>query len=157
MTDTPKDIMRTLRLIEPTAEELRALGPEALPYLATLAAGEDGWLAGRAAYAAAIIGGAEGAAVVEVAARHPAAETRVAAAAAARNLRPAQAAPVLVRLLDDADVGVRKFALMSAPIKSERLMKKVAVVAEMDPSPYLRKLAARRMAEMPAPVDRPNP
>jgi HEAT repeat protein len=92
-----------------------ALGPEALPHLARLVAGDHTMLAAKAAYLAGLIGSEKAVDVVQRAARSSHASVRVAAAAAAGKLADSDAGDVLINLIDDGDAGVQKVALRSVP------------------------------------------
>lgn len=91
------------------------LGADALPHLEKLVGGSETLLAAKAAYLAGLIGGADAAAAVAKAARSSHPTVRIAAAAAATNLPAAQSDTVLLQLVDDADPGVQKVAVRSAP------------------------------------------
>ncbi len=92
-----------------------ALGAEALPHLAVLVAGDQMMLASKAAYLAGLIGTAKAVDVVQRAARSAHASVRVAAAAAAGKLSSADSGDVLIKLIDDGDIGVQKVALRAVP------------------------------------------
>jgi HEAT repeat protein len=114
MTVTMQDVRRILDPEEPRYDRIPALGPEALPHLRELAAGEDPMLASKAVFAASMLEGATGATVVDAGAHHDDPIVRVAAAAAAQNLPADDARGVLRDLVGDDDSGVRKVALASA-------------------------------------------
>jgi HEAT repeat protein len=97
---------------EPDYAAAAELGEDALPHLEELVRGDEVMLASKATYAASLISG--GADVVATAADSEDPVIRVAAAAAARNLPPERAEPVLLRLSDDDDAGIRKVARASA-------------------------------------------
>ena len=99
--------------------------------------------AGAMSLAARIEGGA-GFPVVAQGSASPRAVVRVAAAASARRLPPAPATPIVARLLEDRDVGVRGHAVRSAVrIGAPELLERVRVMAGNDESTALRELAAR--------------
>lgn len=91
------------------------LGADALPHLAALVAGDDVGLASKAAYLASMIDPADTTNAVRTAAEHSEPVVRAAAAGAAGNLSEAAAEPILMSLLDEEDVGIRKVALRSVP------------------------------------------
>jgi hypothetical protein len=91
------------------------LGAAALPHLEKIIGGSDASLAAKAAYLAGLIGGEQSAPAVAKAARSTQAVVRVAAAAAAAHLPAEHSEPVLLQLVDDADPGVQKLAMRSAP------------------------------------------
>jgi HEAT repeat protein len=120
------------------------LGPDALPLLHELAQGSDVMLASKAAYLASLIGGEGSMAVLTAAARHSEPAVRVAAASGLRNLEESALERLAEPLLDDEDVGVRKVALHSvAGFESAPLRERVQRMAQEDPEPAIRELAAR--------------
>jgi hypothetical protein len=80
--------------------------------------------------------------------KHPV--VRVAAAAGLPRLAKFNTENTLVALLDDADPGVRRIALKSAPSKAgaAEVEARVARIAESDPTPWNRKLAAEVQQEL---------
>jgi HEAT repeat protein len=110
-----EDVRRVLDPEEPNYETAADLGPEALPHLEALVAGDDPMLASKAAYAASLLEGAAGQEIVRAAAQSDDPVVRVAAAAAARNLPAPSAREVLAGLVTDDDPGIRKVARASAP------------------------------------------
>jgi HEAT repeat protein len=96
-------------------EAAATLGPDALPHLAVLVAGDDPGLASKAAYLAGRLSHPGSADVVARAADSPDVRVREAAAAAARFLPPDRASGILARLVLDADIGVQKLAARSIP------------------------------------------
>jgi hypothetical protein len=107
----------------------KALGPDALPHLEKIIGGSDTLLAAKATYLAGIIGGEKSVPAVEKAARSSQATIRIAAAAAAAHLPAEHSDTVLAQLVDDADAGVQKVAVYSAPeTMSDRLRARVNVL-----------------------------
>lgn len=97
---------------EPDYQRIAAvLGQEALPHLDTMIGGSDVGLAAKAASLAGLIGGEGSLPILDRAAQHENRVVRVAAAAATRHAGPSTATPVLLRLLDDDDAGVRRVAM----------------------------------------------
>ena len=93
----------------------KQLGAAALPHLEKIIGGSETLLAAKAAYLAGLIGGEESAPAVAKAARSSQPTVRIAAAAAAAHLPAEHSNSVLLQLVDDADRGVQKVALRSAP------------------------------------------
>lgn len=141
---TMHEVRRRLDADEVDYDEAAALGPDALPYLAELAHGDDMMLASKAVYLASVIGGGDSAAIVADAAERGDPVVRVAAAAALRNLAVDDFERVGETLLDDDDPGVRKVAMGSvAAADSPALTAKMRRAAEEDPEDYVRDTAAR--------------
>lgn len=120
-----------------------ALGPGALPHLKALVAEDVPRIASKAAYLTALIEGGNSREVIALAAGSRHDVVRVAAAAAAAALPAGHGVEITLRLLDDADEGVRIRALKSAatigdPAFSTRLRR----MAEGDPAPSVRSLSA---------------
>lgn len=126
------------------------LGPEALPVLGELVAGSDLMLATKAAYLASVIGGSAAVPVMQRAAANQNPEVRIAAANGLRNLPAPAAEAVVGALLRDADAGVRKTALQSAP--EAALVRERAVLERMvaqDPSARLREISGSVLQRLP--------
>ncbi|HEU5159011.1 MAG TPA: HEAT repeat domain-containing protein [Streptosporangiaceae bacterium] len=114
MPVTFDDVRAALLPDEPQyAAAAASLGTDALPHLAALVAGDDINLASKATYLASMIDPADTSNAVRTAAEHSEPVVRVAAAGAAGNLGGDAAEPILLTLLDDEDVGIRKVALLS--------------------------------------------
>jgi hypothetical protein len=109
MAVTMKQVRAVLDPEEPDYASGAALGPEALPHLDALVNAGDQMLASKAAYLASLIADPRSADVVQKAARSANPAVRVAAAAAAPNLK-AGGEEVLRGLAGDPDGGVRKVA-----------------------------------------------
>ena len=115
---------------QPAAQNL---GPEALPFLEEIIRRGNEGLAAKAVYLASLIPDDHSSAVVEVGAGRPEAGVRVAVAAGALNLTPRLRGPVLLRLLDDGDVGVKKVALRAVDGQSDAALKaKVEAMAKTE-------------------------
>ena len=97
------------------AKAAKQLGADALPHLEKIIGGSDTSLAAKATYLAGLIGGDRSVPAVAKAARSTQAVVRIAAAAAAAHLPAQHSNAVLLQLVDDADHGVQKLAMRSAP------------------------------------------
>lgn len=151
MAVTLQQVLNQLDTDEPNYPALAALGPEAVPHLASLVRGEDAGLASKAAYLASLIQSEDSAEVLAVAAGSSHEVVRVAAASGLRNLSADQALPLAGRLLDDADAGVRKQALRAAGrLGLGTLEAKVKAVASADTDTALRQVAAQELKQMAA-------
>jgi hypothetical protein len=143
MVITMKQVRAALDPDEPRYEQAaRELGPDALPHLEEIVRRSDEGLAAKAVYLASLIEDDGASAVVQTGAERPEAGVRVAVAAGARNLAPRRRSPVLLRLLDDDDAGVKKVALRAVPGQPEpALAAKVEALARSEREPALRSLA----------------
>jgi hypothetical protein len=139
---TMNDVRSELEAYEPNYRAAaRRFGPDALPYLRELASGDDVMLAAKAVGLAGEIGGDEALPIIEQAAGAEAAELRVVAAAAAGRLGQ-DAEGIVVDLLQDGDVGVRKYAVRTAAIRpSPRVRAALEQVRAGDPDTALRRQA----------------
>jgi HEAT repeat protein len=126
------------------------LGPDALPELRELVAEDEPRIAPKAAYLAGLIAGPTSHEVVALAAGSKHEVVRVAAAAALPTLPAEQAGSIGEQLLSDPDVGVRARAIQSVGSFDEALLtEQVRAIAEEDPEPAVRDLAAGRVQEPP--------
>lgn len=149
MAITQDDIRRRLRGEEPDyAAAAAALGQAATPALLELATDADPHLVARVVSLAGTIGGECARLVLERTRGHGAAVVRAQVAAAARHLPVDASVPVVLPLLQDEDVSVRKFALAAATQVPRDAAPPVLVAAlerveRDDPQPFLRERAAR--------------
>jgi HEAT repeat protein len=142
MPATMDQVLEILEAEEPDYGRGVELGPDALPHLATLAAGPDSGLAAKAVSLAASIQDERSTGILQEAAQSSDPIVRVAAANAAPGLPDEAAASVLLALLDDQDLGVRKVALSSVGDSApDELQAKVAQLSESDEVSELRDLS----------------
>jgi hypothetical protein len=143
MTITMQQVRAQLDRDEPDYRQAaQALGPDALPHLEQIIRKGDAESASRAVYLASLFVHERASALVAMGMERPEATLHVTVAAAARNLVPQLRATMLLRLLDEDDVGVRKFALRAVPEQPESaLVAKVERLARNEPQPALRRLA----------------
>jgi len=149
MPITMEQVRQLLLPEEPNYPAAARRGPELLPHLGVLTGGPDALLASKAAYLAGLIDHDAAAEVVGRAARNPSPVVRGAAAAAAGNVMRPAAAGVLMVLLSDRDLGVRKVAIKSAAARpNPALLAKLTEISERDPALALRQLAAQVLAQV---------
>jgi hypothetical protein len=143
MPVTMQDVRAALDPEEVDYETAKGLGAAAIPFLMELVQGGDLGLASKATYLASLIGDEQSVGVVEAAAARNEPVLKIAAASGIRNLSVAHADRMLGLLKDDPDIGVRKVALQSAAkFESPTIVAKLRQIAETDPEPVLRDLAA---------------
>lgn len=151
MTITMSEVRSHLDRDEVDYDEAAALGPQALPLLQELVAGDDPMLASKAAYLASLIPGEQQAQVLEMAARSADPLVRVAAASGLGNLDERNAESLADGLLGDDDLGVRKLAIRSvARFGSDPMAVRLRRVADNDPDETMRDLAAQQIGDRPA-------
>lgn len=149
MAVTLQQVLNQLDTDEPNYTALAALGPEAVPHLASLVRGEDAGLASKAAYLASLIQSEESVGVLTAAAASAHDVVRVAAASGLRNLSADLALPLADRLLEDADAGVRKQALRAAGrLGLGSLEAKLKSAAAGDADTALRQVASQELKQM---------
>jgi HEAT repeat protein len=142
MALTLEETRNALRAIEPNYDELVKLGTEAIPFLDTLVRDPNSFVASKAAYLASLIQDPRSAAILEKAAHSRDPQIRMAAAAGVGNLRGPVPEDLLLSLLGDPDLGVRKVVLKSLPTPATaRLRERVVALTTADPNPDLRSLA----------------
>jgi hypothetical protein len=131
---------------EPNYAAARSLGPDALPHLEKIITSDHPGLAAKAAYLAGLIGTAGSITALERAARSSQSAVRVAAAAAVAHLPAEQSDPLLLQLVDDADAGVQKVALRSAPSTMSDALRARVAARQSGAVPAAGKGAAKRRA-----------
>ncbi len=142
MAVTYEDVLAVLNPDEPDYARAAQIGPEALPHLERIIQGDDPGLALKAAHLAARIPDKRSAEVLAVAARSAEPVVRVAAASAARYLPEHSRDDLVLRFLDDDDLGVRKFGLRAVPQRpSQEVRARVARLTEAEQNPTLRELS----------------
>lgn len=146
MPMTLSELRSRLSDIEPTERTYDGIGPAEVPLLRQLLDDEEGWLAARSVYALSRIDTGEAHATVVEAARSPRPEVRVAAAVNAPGLPPDLSDRVLDVLLDDGNVGVRKFAIKAVSDRNgPKLRGKLESIVTSDADDVLRRLAQERL------------
>lgn len=150
MAITQEDIIKWLSPEEPDyAAAARALGQPATAALLALVAAGDADVVARVVALAGAIGGDSARAVLDAARQHPAATVRTQVAAAARRLPDDALVAVVLPLLGDGDVSVRKFAIAAAGTARGANVRVLREALErmraVDPEPALRSRAARAL------------
>jgi len=139
---TLSELKSQLSEIEPTESMYRGIGAAEVPLLRQLLEDKEAWVAARAVDALSRIDTPEAHASVAEAARSPRPELRVAAAVNAPKLSLDQCDRVLDVLLDDTNVGVRKFAISSVSERNSlKVKEKLRSIANSDADRMLRQLA----------------
>ncbi|SDE50071.1 HEAT repeat domain-containing protein [Rhodococcus tukisamuensis] len=143
-----EELRSQLGAIEPDEDMYADLGPSDVPLLETLLDDDEAWMATRAVYALTRIGTPQALEVLQGVAAHERGEVRVAlAVVAGRRIPAATADPILTRLLDDGDVGVRKFAIKSVSDEHGQEVKdRLAAISASDD--VLRGLARSQVEHM---------
>lgn len=126
MALTMEEIRSRLSSIEGEAQMYVDFGPDEVPLLVELLDDEEAWMASRAVYALTRVDSPEALAAVEEAADSDREEVRLAVAVSAKILPTEAADRILSKLLQDRELGVRKFAIDSVkPDSDERVREMV--------------------------------
>ena len=135
--------------IEPDEGMYYGIGPSEIPLLEQLLQDREVWMAARAVFALSRVPDSKAVAILSRAAADPRKEVRVAVAASASNLKPSDANNILLRLLTDADVGVRKFAVKAvSAAHSAAVHAKLRDLETRDPAPSIRDAAKSKLREL---------
>ena len=129
------------------------LGVEALPFLEQIITGDHSSLAAKAAYLAGLIGTDACLPAMRKAAASGQAVVRIAAASASRHLPDEYRDEMVLQLVDDGDIGVRKVAMRSAPAEaamSDALKSRMAAMAPAS------KPAAKKATKKKTPKKKPQ-
>jgi HEAT repeat protein len=150
MAMTMSELRQRLSAIEPDEGIYEGIGNDELGLLQELLEDDEAWLAARAVYAMSRVGTPEAHDRLSRAARNPRPEVRVAVAANAGRLPAEKSDSILEPLLDDSDVGVRKFAIKSVSDRSGgRVRRRLSEIAAGDRDPALRGLAQKKAELLP--------
>ena len=143
MPVTMQQVLAVIEKDEPNYSAFAQMGPEALPHLEAIIDAQDPLKAAKAAYAASIIGGPGAIVAMRKAADHHDPQVRIAVADGLKNLSEAAPTDLVMKALDDHDVGVRKLALATAGrLKRTELSTKIAAMSQNDPAEHLRSAAS---------------
>jgi HEAT repeat protein len=149
MPMTLEELKEQLTSIEVDDATYVGIGPSEVPLLEQLVRDPETWLAARAIFALSQVRSDAAMAILGRAAADPRPEIRVAVAASAKNLPPAEANGILLQGLNDADLGVRKFAIRSvAPDHGAEVQARVRDLEIDDPAQYIRDAARSKLSEI---------
>jgi HEAT repeat protein len=146
---TLEELKQQLSSIEVDDATYVGIGPSEVPLLEQIVGDPETWLAGRAIFALSQVRSDAATAVMARAAGDPRPEVRVAVAASAKNLPPAAANGILLQGLNDAELGVRKFAVRSvAPGHNAEVQTRLRDLENEDPARYIRDAAGSKVSEI---------
>ena len=145
--------MKSTRRIKTILSDIEAneamyakLSEEDVPHLIQLMQKAEPWLAARCVFALSRIGGDVANSTIVSAAADERKEVRIAVASASKVLPDAVSNVVLDSLIDDGDLGVRKFAIKSISNKSDvRLIEKLHVISQESTNETLKGIAVERL------------
>lgn len=144
MPVTREQVLVQLDREEPNYAQAARLGAEALPHLMRLIEEGEPGLAAKATYLAGSLDTEQSVEIFHRAAQSSDVVVRVAAAASLKNLTVVPT-DLAINLLDDRDIGVRKWTLKSLATEQVRLpielKTKIRQIAKIETNPMLRQLA----------------
>jgi HEAT repeat protein len=145
MSMSISELRYQLSAIEPEESTYEGIGASEVDLLRELLEEEEGWLAARAAHALSRIDSTDAHDALLSATESSRPEVRVAVAASAEALPPKVSDEVLSRLLDDPEIGVRKFAIKSTSDRnSDAIRRRLAEIATTDADTALGKIAEEK-------------
>lgn len=106
-------------------------------------------MAARAVFALSRVSDAKAVTILSRAVADPRQEVRVAVAASVSNLKPNDANNILLRLLTDTELGVRKFAVQAVSGAHDAAVHaKLRDIETRDPAPPIRDVAKSKLREL---------
>ena len=146
---TLQQLRNQLSAIESDEGIYDGIGPSEIPLLEQLLQDNEAWMASRAVFALSRVPDIRAVTVLSRAAADPRPEVRVAVAASASILKPNDANDILLKLLTDAELGVRKFAVQSVSgTHNAGVHAKLRELATRDPAPLIRDIAKSKLREL---------
>lgn len=149
MSMTLEQLRNQLSAIEPDDSIYGEIGSSEIPLLEQLLQDQEAWMSSRAIFALSKVPDTRAVTILSQAVSDPRQEVRVAVAASVGNLRPSDANDILVQLLDDTNLGVRKFAVQSvSETHDASVHAKLRDLGIQDPASPIRAIAQDRLREL---------
>jgi HEAT repeat protein len=146
---TLEEIKNQLSAIEPDEGIFTGIGSSELPFLEQLLQDEEVWMASRAVFALSRVANAKAVTILSQAVTDPRPEVRVAVAASVSHLKPQDANNILLKLLADTELGVRKFAIQAVSEAHDAAVHaKLRDLETRDPAPPIRDVAKSKLREL---------
>ncbi len=146
MAMTLEQLKQQLSDIEPSESTYEGVGAAEIPLLDQLLQDPDHLVASRAVFALSRVRDARSLALLQRAAADTRPQVRVAVAASSVQIPVADRSRVLLPLLNDTEVGVRKFAIHSADALTDAtVLSRLRQIESSDPMPALRTLATDKI------------
>jgi HEAT repeat protein len=146
---TLDQLRRQLSAIEPDDTTFAGIKPSDIPLLEQLLQDNEPWMAARVIFALSRLDDDRAVAAIRKVVADPRPEVRVAVAASAANLHSVQSDRILSALLNDPDVGVRKFAIQSISEKNKAgIRSKLQAIETQDPVSQIREHARQKRREL---------
>jgi HEAT repeat protein len=149
MSKTLEQLRYQLSAIEPDESTYDGIGPSEIPLLERVLQDNAAWMASRAVFALSRLSDSRAVPAWSRAAADPRPEVRVAVAASLSNVKPSDANDILLKLLTDAELGVRKFAVQSVSgTHNAAVHAKLRDLETQDPAPWIREIATSKLREL---------
>lgn len=149
MPMTLEQLTNKLSAIEPNDGIYEGIGPLDISLLDQLLQDEEPWISSRAVFALSRVSDSRAITILSRAATDPRQEVRVSVAASVSNLRPSDANNILLTLLDDGDLGVRKFAIQAVTENHDAAVHaRLRDIESRDVAASIRDLARNRLREL---------
>jgi HEAT repeat protein len=149
MPMTLEQLRNQLSAIEPNDGIYAGIGPSEIPLLEQLLQDTEAWMSSRAVFALSKVPDMRAVTILSRAVADPRQEVRVSVAASVSNLRPSDANNILLKLLADTDLGVRKFAVQAVSGTHDAAVHaKLRDLEARDPAPPIRDIAKDRLREL---------
>jgi len=143
-----KEVKFILSEIEPTVAMDEILTEGDLPNLNQILKEQESWLAPRAVCAISRFNTEHSKSILYELVNDPRMEIRVALAACARTLPLDVSEKIISKLIEDKEIGVRKFAFQSVlPNASPELIKQLKKVYNKEKEPFLKEVLSKKIAE----------
>ena len=149
MPMTLEQIRNQLSAIEPDDSIYSGIGPSEIPLLEQLLQDKEAWMASRAVFALSRVPDTKAVTILSRVVADPRQEVRVAVAASVSNLKPNDANNILLKLLTDTELGVRKFAVQAVSgVHDPAVHAMLRDIETRDPAPPIRDIAKDRLREL---------
>ena len=149
MPMTLDQIKNQLSAIEPDDSTYSGIGTSEIPFLDQLLQDKEVWMASRAVFALSRVSDVNAVTILSRATADPRQEVRVAVAASVSNLKPQDANNILLKLLTDTELGVRKFAVQAVSgAHNAAVHAKLRDIETRDPAPPIRDVAKDKLREL---------
>lgn len=146
MPMTLEQIRNQLSAIEPDDSIYDGIGPSEIPLLEQLLQDKEAWMASRAIFALSRVSDAKAVTILSRVVADPRQEVRVAVAASVSILKPQDANNILLKLLTDTALGVRKFAVQAVSGAHDAAVHaKLRDIETRDPAPPIRDVAKDKL------------
>lgn len=149
MPMTIDQLRRQLSTIEPNEAMYAGIGSSEISLLKQLLRDPEPWMSARAIFALSRIADDSAVEIIRKSIHDVRPEIRVAIAASATNLAANASNTILAEILDDKDVGVRKFAIQSVSTENDpSIHAKLRMMEAQDPVSIMRDHARHKRREL---------